>query len=96
MRRRFGRGRRNQRDGESRGSIDAARCRERIAASGLVPGEALEAVAADEVPDTFAALFRAGEGGRVLVAFSPFHGGDAALAALEMANLRGHLARKGS
>src|SRR5215470_16565584 len=81
MRRRFGRGRRNRSEGEARG-IDAERWRERIAASGLVAG-ALEPVAAEDVPDTLAALYAAeGESGRVLVAFSPTHGGDAALAAL--------------
>src|SRR5262249_12593582 len=82
MRRRFGRGRRNRNEGEARGSIDAARWPERIAATGLVAG-ALEPVAAEDVPDTLAVLYASdGESGRVLVAFSPTHGGDAALAAL--------------
>src|SRR5262249_14349986 len=82
MRRRFGRGRRNRNEGEARGSIDAARWRERIAATGLLAG-ALEPVAAEDVPDTLPALYASdGESGRMLVAFSPTHGGDAALAAL--------------
>src|SRR5262245_21447923 len=83
IRRRFGRGRRGRNhDGEARGSIDAARWRERIAATGLV-GDALESVTVDDVPDTLAALYSAeAAAGRVLVAFSPVHGGDAALAAL--------------
>jgi hypothetical protein len=88
MRRRFGKGRGQNRGGETRGaSIDAARWFERIVAEGVLPVSALERVGAGEVPDSFAVLGRGSseEGGPLLVGFSPKNGGDAALAALAWA-----------
>jgi hypothetical protein len=85
MRRRFGRGRMNRGPGEARGApIDAARWFERIVAEGVLPVAALERVAADDVPDSFAALAMGTteQGVPLLVGFSPKSGGDAALATL--------------
>ncbi len=86
MRRRFGRGRNNNKgQGEARGaSIDATRWFERIVAEGVLPVSALERVAAEEVPDAFAVLATGTteEGATLLVGFSPKSGGDAALATL--------------
>ncbi len=85
MRRRFGRGRKGRSSGGSRTtSIDAARIFEKIVEAKLVSTESLEPVNSEAFPDTYAAVgVGEGEGGRKLVvAFSPDHGGDAALAGL--------------
>ncbi len=85
MRRRFGRGRMNRGQGEARGApIDATRWFERIVAEGVLPVAALERVAADDVPDSFAVLATgtSEEGTTLLLGFSPKSGGDAALATL--------------
>jgi len=85
MRRRFGRGRNNRGQGDARGApIDATRWFERIVAEGVLPVAALERVAAEDVPDSFAALAvgTTEQGVTLLVGFSPKSGGDAALATL--------------
>ncbi len=84
MRRRFGRGRKTN-TGKSRSApIDAARCFERIAAEKIVAAKSLTPVRSDEIPPHFAAVAE-GEserGNRLVVAFAPRNGGDAALAGL--------------
>ncbi len=85
MRRRFGRGRKSRTTGGSRAKdIDAASVFARIIEAKLVPTEALEPVASDDIPDNYAMVgVGEGEGGRkLIVAFAPDHGGDAALAGL--------------
>ncbi|MFP8880413.1 MAG: hypothetical protein VCE43_13640, partial [Myxococcota bacterium] len=85
MRRRFGRGRRSRSSGGSRTtSIDAARVFGKIIEAKLVTTESLEPVSSDEIPDHYAAVgVGESEGGRkLIVAFAPDHGGDAALAGL--------------
>ena len=88
MRRRFGRGRRGRSSGEARNApIDAAHWFERILAEGVISLRALEPVEDAEVPASFAALGRgeSADGTPLVLAFSPRHGGDAALAALALA-----------
>jgi len=84
MRRRFGRGRRNQSGKSKTPAIDVARCFERMTAERIVAAESLTPVPIDEIPEHFAAVAEgeSEEGDRLVVAFAPRHGGDAALAAL--------------
>ncbi|MBW1842830.1 MAG: hypothetical protein JRJ05_00715 [Deltaproteobacteria bacterium] len=84
MRRRFGRGRKTNPGKSKTAAIDAARSFERITAEKIVAAESLSPISSDEIPDHFAAVAE-GEserGGRLVVAFAPRHGGDAALAGL--------------
>jgi hypothetical protein len=84
MRRRFGRGRKTNPGKSKTAAIDAARCFERIAAEKIVAAESLSPIDSDEIPEHFAVVAE-GEserGGRLVVAFAPRHGGDAALAGL--------------
>ncbi len=91
MRRRFGRGRRNDSQGEARGaSIDAAAVIAQILEARAIDAERLEPVQLEGVPANFAAL-GAGENGAgrpVAVGFSPERGADAALAVLVLAAQR--------
>jgi hypothetical protein len=69
--------------------IDAARCFERIAAEKIVAAKSLSPITSGEIPEDFAAVAE-GEserGGRLVVAFAPRSGGDAALAGLAHAKL---------
>jgi len=87
MRRRFGRGRKNVSTKAKSAPIDAARCFETIVNEKVVNAAALDPVAMDEIPDHFAAV-AVGErdgGGKLVVAYAPRHGGDAALAGLAYA-----------
>ncbi len=84
MRRRFGRGRKTSPGKSKTAAIDAARCFERMTAEKIVAAESLAPIRSDEIPEHFAAVAE-GEserGGRLVVAFAPRHGGDAALAGL--------------
>ena len=84
MRRRFG-GRRKRGSAEAgEAPIDAERWLARIVEAQLVPTAALEVLASEGVPASYAALGKGEQedGSPVLVAFSPSSGGDAALAAL--------------
>jgi len=84
MRRRFGRGRKTNPGKSKTAPIDAARYFERITAEKIVAAESLSPISSDEIPEHFAAVAE-GEserGGRLVVAFAPRHGGDAALAGL--------------
>ena len=87
MRRRFGRGRKTNPGKSKSAPIDAARCFERIATEKIVAAESLSPITSDEIPEHFAAV-AVGEserGGRLVVAFAPRNGGDAALAGLAYA-----------
>ncbi len=87
MKRRFGRGRKTNAGKSKSAPIDAARCFERIAAEGIVAAKSLSPITSDEIPEHFAAV-AVGEserGGRLVVAFAPRNGGDAALAGLAYA-----------
>lgn len=89
MRSRFGRGRRGRGTGERRDEpIDAGRWFERLTQEGHVPTSALQTVDVEGVPDHFAAVGvgQTDTGERLVVAFAPKHGGDAALAALAHAH----------
>ncbi|MBW2543291.1 MAG: hypothetical protein JRF15_14490, partial [Deltaproteobacteria bacterium] len=84
MRRRFGRGRKTNPGKSKTAAIDAARCFERIVSEKIVAAESLAPISSDEIPAHFAAVAE-GEserGGRLVVAFAPRHGGDAALAGI--------------
>jgi hypothetical protein len=87
MRRRFGRGRKKSSDKPKGAPIDAARCFERIVNEKVVEADALTPLAIDEIADDFAvvATGETGSGGKLVVAFAPLHGGDAALAGLAYA-----------
>jgi hypothetical protein len=84
MRRRFGRGRNRRPSSGGRAPIDAAQWLEKIAAEGLAGATSLEPVDVPDIPQTLAVLGsgETEEGRKVLVGFSPDHGGDAALAVL--------------
>jgi hypothetical protein len=87
MKRRFGRGRKTNPGKSKSAPIDAARCIERIAAEKIVAAKSLSPIDSDEIPAHFAAV-GVGEserGGRLVVAFAPRNGGDAALAGLAYA-----------
>jgi hypothetical protein len=87
MKRRFGRGRKANAGKSKSAPIDAARCFERIAAEKIVAAKSLSPITSDEIPEHFAAV-AVGEserGGRLVVAFAPRNGGDAALAGLAYA-----------
>jgi len=87
MKRRFGRGRKTNPGKSKSAPIDAARCFERIATEKIVAAESLSPITSDEIPEHFAAV-AVGEserGGRLVVAFAPRNGGDAALAGLAYA-----------
>jgi hypothetical protein len=88
MRRRFGRGRKTGAVKANRTSFDAGRCFERILDEKIVAASSLAAVTLDGLPEDFAAVAVGdGEDGRKLVvAFAPRHGGDAALAGLAYAH----------
>jgi len=90
MKRRFGRGRKAN-PGKSRSApIDAARVFERIAEEGIVAARSLSPITGGEIPQHFAAVAE-GEserGGRLVVAFAPRNGADAALAGLAHAQQR--------
>jgi hypothetical protein len=84
MKRRFGRGRKISSGKSKSVPIDAARCFERIAAEKIVAAKSLSPITSGEIPEHFAAV-AVGEserGGRLVVAFAPRSGGDAALAGL--------------
>ncbi len=84
MKRRFGRGRKASSGKSKSVPIDAARCFERIAAEEIVAAKSLSPITSGEIPEHFAAVAE-GEserGGRLVVAFAPRNGGDAALAGL--------------
>jgi len=84
MRRRFGRGRKTNPGKSKTAAIDAARCFERISAEQIVAAKSLAPIRSDEIPEHFAAVAE-GEserGARLVVAFAPRNGGDAALAGL--------------
>jgi len=87
MRRRFGRGRRNDSsDGGGRAPIDPAQAIASVLAARVVDAERLEPMPLDGVPATFAVL-GVGEnasGRPVAVGFSPTRGADAALAVLAL------------
>jgi hypothetical protein len=88
MRRRFGRGRRNDAEGTGRGApIDAAQSIEQILAARVTDAERLAPVDLAGVPATFAVLgVGANAAGRpVAVGFAPGRGADAALAVLALA-----------
>jgi len=84
MRRRFGRGRKTSPAKSKTAAIDAARCFERITAEKIVAAESLSPISSDEIPEYFAVVAEgeSEQGGRLVVAFAPRHGGDAALAGL--------------
>jgi hypothetical protein len=84
MRRRFGRGRKTNAAQGKRVSFDAARCFERIVEEKIVAARSLAVVTLDESLDDFAAVAagEADDGGKLVVAFAPRNGGDAALAGL--------------
>jgi hypothetical protein len=84
MRRRFGRGRKANPGKSKTPVIDAARCFERMTAERIVPAVSLSPIANDEIPAHFAAVAEgeSEQGSRLVVAFAPRHGGDAALAGL--------------
>ncbi len=88
MRRRFGRGRRNDSEAEGRAApIDAAQSITQILAARAIDAERLEPVELDGVPASFAVL-GVGEnaaGRAVAVGFAPDRGADAALAVLAFA-----------
>jgi hypothetical protein len=87
MRRRFGRGRKSRGAGDSkRTPIDAARAFERIIEAGLVAVESLEPVEEAGIDTSFAAV-GVGErdGKKVVVGFAPRNAGDAAFAAVAVA-----------
>ena len=87
MRRRYGRGRKTNSGKSKSAPIDAARCFERITAEKIVAAKSLSPITSDEIPEHFAAV-AVGEserGGRLVVAFAPRNGGDAALAGLAYA-----------
>jgi hypothetical protein len=84
MKRRFGRGRKTNPGKSKSAPIDAARYFERIAAEEIVAAKSLAPITSDEIPEHFAVVAE-GEserGGRLVVAFAPRNGGDAALAGL--------------
>jgi len=84
IKRRFGRGRKTSSGKSKSVPIDAARCFERITAEKIVAAKSLSPIASGEIPEHFAAVAE-GEserGGRLVVAFAPRNGGDAALAGL--------------
>jgi len=84
MRRRFGRGRKTNPGKSKAAAIDVARCFERITAEKIVAADSLSPVTDGEIPEHFAAVAE-GEserGRRLVVAFAPRNGGDAALAGL--------------
>jgi hypothetical protein len=88
MRRRFGRGRRNDSDGEGRSApIDAAQAIERVLAARVTDAERLEPFALDGVPATFAVLgVGTNPAGRpIALGFAPDRGANAALAVLALA-----------
>jgi hypothetical protein len=84
MRRRFGRGRKTNPGKSKTAAIDAARSFERITAEKIVAAESLSPIGSDEIPGHFAVVAEgeSEKGGRLVVAFAPRHGGDAALAGL--------------
>ena len=84
MRRRFGRGRKTGSTRAKRASFDAARCFERIVDEKIVAASSLVPVTLDDPPGDFAAVAagEAEDGGKLVVAYAPRHGGDAALAGL--------------
>ncbi|MFB3117461.1 MAG: hypothetical protein ACE1ZP_01730, partial [Myxococcota bacterium] len=84
MRRRFGRGRKTGLGKSKSAPIDAARCFERIAAEKIVAVKSLSPITSDEIPEYFAvvAVGESERGERLVVAFAPRNGGDAALAGL--------------
>ena len=84
MRRRFGRGRKTGSGKSKSAPIDAARCFERIAAEKIVAVKSLSPITSDEIPEYFAvvAVGESERGERLVVAFAPRNGGDAALAGL--------------
>jgi hypothetical protein len=87
MRRRFGRGRKTRGAGDSkRVTIDAARAFERIIEAGLVEVDSLTPIEEDGIAANFAAV-GVGErdGKKVVVGFAPRNAGDAALAAVAVA-----------
>jgi len=89
MKRRFGRGRKTNPGKSKSAPIDAARCFERITAEKIVAAKSLSPITSEEIPEHFAAVAE-GEserGGRLVVAFAPRNGGDAALAGLAYAKL---------
>ncbi|HEY8493066.1 MAG TPA: hypothetical protein VIN04_04185, partial [Myxococcota bacterium] len=90
MRRRFGRrrwGGGGNGGGEGPRGLDAARELARVIQSGVVPADALDPVASDELPAALAAVGTgtSREGERLVVGVSPASGGDAWLAALAVA-----------
>jgi hypothetical protein len=91
MRRRFGRGRRSDSEGEGRTPpIDGAQAIAQILAARAIDAEQLEPVALEGVPATFAVLgVGTNSAGRaVAVGFAPERGADAALAVLALAAQR--------
>ncbi|MEB2343874.1 MAG: hypothetical protein OZ948_03945, partial [Deltaproteobacteria bacterium] len=96
MRRRFGRRRWGSGTGGGEGDgprgLDPARELARVVESGVVPAEALEPVASDDVPATLAVVGTgvSRDGERLVVGVSPASGGDAWLAALAVAAQRVH------
>ena len=85
MRSRFGRGRRPRGPAERKAEpIDAERCFQQLLESGCIPAESLDSVDAPGVASHFAALGsgQTTSGARLIVGYSPRHGGDAALAAM--------------
>jgi hypothetical protein len=88
MKRRFGRGRRGRNSGDIKNApVDPARCFERIVEEKLVAASELEPLKVADIPASFAvvATGTSEDGRRLVVGFSPRVGGDAALAAVAVA-----------